>query len=72
MPENDTEPRSEIKSDLETLADLCAVGSVPIPFDLPAPEQQKLLLVVGQRRRKRLLKLFAAAIARDILREQHN
>ena len=72
MPDNDIEPGSEGESDLERLADLCAVGSVPIPFDLPTPELQELLLLVRQRRRKRLLKLFAAAIARDILRDQQN
>ena len=72
MPENDTEPGSEIKNDLETLADLCAVGSAPIPFDLPPSELQQLMRLVGNRRRKRLLNLIAASIARDILREQRN
>ena len=57
--------------DLESLAKLCSVGVVPIPNDLPDPERKELYLKIAARRRKRLLHLFAAAIAEDILREQH-
>ena len=58
--------------DLEKLADLCAVGAVPIPNDLPRNQQRQLLVAIAARRRKRLLHLFAAAIADEIWREQQN
>lgn len=41
--------------DLESLARLCSVGAVPIPNDLPEKQQAKLLVAIGQRRRKRLI-----------------
>lgn len=56
--------------DLEGLAKLCSVGAVPIPNDLPEEQQAKLLVAIGQRRRKRLIHLFASAIADDIWRER--
>lgn len=56
--------------DLESLAKLCSVGAVPIPNDLPDHQQKQLLKAIAVRRRKRLLNLFAAAIADDIWREQ--
>ena len=55
---------------IEKLADLCAVGVIPIPNDLPEEQQTKLLLAIGQRRRKRLIHLFASAIADEIWRER--
>jgi len=56
--------------DLEKLADLCAVGAYPIPNDLPGDRLRKLLVAIAARRRKRLIHLFASAIAEDIWREQ--
>ncbi len=65
-----TDSKSKTESDLKKLADLCAVGARPIPNDLPENQQRKLMAAIGARRRKRLLHLFAAAIANDIRREQ--
>ena len=56
--------------DIEKLADLCAVGVIPIPNDLPDDQQRKLMVAIAQRRRKRLVHLFASAIADDIWRER--
>jgi hypothetical protein len=73
MPENKTALSGSANTnepDLEKLADLCAVGVVPIPDDLPDHQQKQLLVAIATRRRKRLLNLFAAAIADDIWREQ--
>jgi hypothetical protein len=56
--------------DIEKLADLCAVGVIPIPDDLPEDQQRKLMVAIAQRRRKRLVHLFASAIADDIWRER--
>ena len=73
MPDDKTaSTKSSLSSepDLDKLADLCAVGAVPIPCDLPDHQQQQLLVAIAARRRKRLLHLFAAAIADDIWRDQ--
>ena len=73
MPDiNATNPMSDSKSeiDIEKLADLCAVGVIPIPDDLPDQQQRKLLVAIVARRRKRLIHLFASAIADDIWRER--
>jgi len=59
------------KPDLHRLAKLCSVGAIPIPGDLTQAEQQQLLLLIAESRKKRLLNFFAAVIAEDILREQH-
>ena len=56
--------------DISGLAKLCSVGSVPIPDDLPGQQLQKLLLDIADRRRKRLINLFASVIADDIWRER--
>ena len=61
-------PESEL--DIEKLADLCAVGVIPIPDDLPERQQRELLVGIAARRRKRLIHLFASAIADDIWRER--
>ena len=73
MPDSNTAnsmsvPDSEI--DLEKLADLCAVGAIPIPDDLPEREQRKLFVAIAARRRKRLIHLFASVIADDIWRDR--
>ena len=60
----------EPEPDIEKLADLCAVGVIPIPDDLPGDQQRKLMVAIAQRRRKRLIHLFASAIADDIWRER--
>jgi len=73
MPENKTasfEPVPPMEPELEKLADLCAVGAYPIPNDLPDDQQRKLLVAIAARRRKRLIYLFASAIADDIWRER--
>lgn len=56
--------------DLESVANLCSVGAVPIPDDLPDDQQRELVVAISKRRRKRLLHLFAAVIADDIWRER--
>ena len=61
-------PESEL--DIAKLADLCAVGVIPIPDDLPERRQQELLVAIAARRRKRLIHLFASALADDIWRER--
>ena len=61
-------PEPEI--DIAKLADLCAVGVIPIPDDLPERRQRELLVAIAARRRKRLIHLFASAIADDIWRER--
>ena len=61
-------PESEL--DIEKLADLCAVGVTPIPDDLPEQQQRELLVAIAARRRKRLIHLFASAIADEIWRER--
>ena len=43
----------EPEPDIEKLADLCAVGVIPIPDDLPGDQQRKLMVAIAQRRRKR-------------------
>ena len=55
---------------IDSLAKLCSVGALPIPDDLPEDQQRQLLLAVAARRRKRLIHLFATAIAEDIWRER--
>ena len=55
---------------IESLAKLCSVGAVPIPNDLPDEQQRQLLLEISTLRRKRLINLFAAAIADDIWRDR--
>ena len=60
----------EPEPDIEKLADLCAVGVTPIPDDLPEQQQRELLVAIAARRRKRLIHLFASAIADDIWRER--
>ena len=73
MPDSKTASSDSERSsepDLGKLADLCAVGALPIPDDLPEQQQRQLLASISARRRKRLLHLFAAAIADDIWREQ--
>ena len=55
---------------IDSLAKLCSVGAVPIPDDLPEDQQRQLLLAIAARRRKRLIHLFAAAIAEDIWRDR--
>ena len=55
---------------IESLAKLCSVGAVPIPNDLPDDQQRQLLLAIAARRRKRLIHLFASAIADEIWRER--
>ena len=73
MPENKTALSGSANTnepDLEKLADLCAVGAYPIPNDLPDDQQRKLLVAIAARRRKRLIYLFASAIADDIWRER--
>lgn len=74
MPDNNAESISgcEPKIEFEKLADLCAVGVVPIPDDLTEREQRELLVAIARRRRKRLLHLFASAIADDIWRERQD
>lgn len=61
-------PKSELN--IEKLADLCAVGVTPIPDDLPEQQQRELLVAIAARRRKRLIHLFASAIADEIWRER--
>ena len=61
---------SKPEVDIEKLADLCAVGVIPIPDDLPDQQQRTLLIAIAIRRRKRLINLFASAIADDIWRER--
>ena len=53
--------------DLESFAKLCSVGAAPIPDDLPDDQQRQLLVAVAAIRRKRLINLFASAIAKDHL-----
>ena len=60
----------EPELDIAKLADLCAVGVIPIPDDLPERRQRELLVAIAARRRKRLIHLFASAIADDIWRER--
>ena len=60
----------EPELDIAKLADLCAVGVIPIPDDLPERRQQELLVAIAARRRKRLIHLFASALADDIWRER--
>ena len=55
---------------IEKLADLCAVGAIPIPDDLSEKLQRELFVAIATRRRKRLIHLFASAIAEDIWRER--
>ena len=61
---------SEPELDIEKLADLCAVGAIPIPDDLPEQQQRTLHVAIAVRRRKRLVNLIASAIADDIWRER--
>ena len=73
MPEsNPTNPMSvsHPEIDIEKLADLCAVGVIPIPDDLPDQQQRQLHVAIAACRRKRLIHLFASAIADDIWRER--
>lgn len=75
MPEKDpaeTTGGNRNRVNLESLAKLCSVGAVPIPSDLPSFQQNSLSLEIAKIRRKRLLNLFAAAIAEDIRRERQN
>ena len=60
----------EPELDIAKLADLCAVGVIPIPDDLPERRQRELLVAIAARRRKRLIHLFASTIADDIWRER--
>ena len=60
----------EPELDIAKLADLCAVGVIPIPDDLPEQQQRELLVAIAARRRKRLIHLFASAIANEIWRER--
>ena len=62
----------EPELDIAKLADLCAVGVIPIPDDLPERRQQELLVAIAARRRKRLIHLFASALADDIWRERQS
>ena len=57
-------------SNIESLAKLCSVGAIPIPNDLPNSQQRQLLLAIAARRRKRLINLFASAIADEIWRDR--
>jgi hypothetical protein len=52
----------------DRLADLVAGGAVPFPADLPPAQQADLAGRVRQRRRDRLVRLIARAIADDLLR----
>ena len=61
---------SEPELDIEKLGDLCAVGAIPIPDDLPEQQQRTLHVAIVVRRRKRLVNLIASAIADDIWRER--
>lgn len=51
---------------IERLADLVASGEIPFPHDLSGHDQQLLLASVSHRRRDRLIKFVARAIAQDI------
>ena len=55
---------------IDRLAKLYSVGALPIPGDLPEDQQRQLMLAIAARRRKRLIHLFASAIAEDILRDR--
>ena len=73
MPETTHGRANDAKGDtpsIESLAKLCSVGAAPIPNDLPDDQQHTLLLAIAARRRKRLIHLFAAAIADDIQRDR--
>ena len=73
MPESnadDSTSVTDMEIDIEKLADLCAVGAYPIPNDLSDDRQRKLLVAISARRRKRLIHLFASAIADEIRRER--
>ena len=61
---------SNLDLEIEKLADLCAVGAMPIPDDLPDQQQRELFVAIAARRRKRLIHLFASAIAEDIWRDR--
>ena len=50
------------------LAQLVADGELPFPGDLPLELEQQLLSEVQRRRRERLVRHIARAIAEDILR----
>jgi hypothetical protein len=54
--------------DVERWALLVADGQVPFPTDLESSVQEALVRRVSQRRRLRLLKFIARAIAQDICR----
>lgn len=64
-----SDPMAQSK-DLESLAKLCSVGAAPIPTDLPDDQQRQLLVAIAANRRKRLINLFASAIANDIWRNR--
>ena len=73
MPETTNGQVSDAQGDspnIESLAKLCSVGAAPIPDDLPQEQQNELLFEIAKIRRKRLINLFASAIADDIWRER--
>ena len=72
MPDSNAIPitDSNLELEIEKLADLCAVGAMPIPDDLPDQQQRELFVAIAARRRKRLIHLFASAIAEDIWRDR--
>jgi hypothetical protein len=62
-------PPAATPEQLMRLAQLVADGELPFPGNLPLERKQRLLSEVQRRRRDRLVRHVARAIAEDILRE---
>lgn len=68
--ESDTASQRPGGLELTKYADLIASGEVRLPAGLTRSEEEGLLQAVQVRRRRRLVKFVARAIAQDILRSR--
>lgn len=62
-----TSHTAETTTDLRALAQLIADGEIPFPMDRQAHERRRLVVLVRERRRRRLIEYLAQQIARSIL-----
>lgn len=60
----------ETEDDTTKLANFIATGRTPLPLDLPQSQLTLLLNEVHQKRRQRLVRFLARAIAKDMTTEQ--
>lgn len=63
-------PKKAEDNQLERIADLVAMGELPMPEDLPDRQLEQFATMVRERRRCRLVQFFAQAIAVRLLQER--